>query len=76
MASSDQTPEGAADAKVATSEGLFVFTGTTPATNLTPGTLVSVSGRVLEFVPAANPSSPPLTEESARRRWSRSLVPA
>lgn len=57
-----QTPEGAADANAATSEGLFVFTGTTPAANLTPGTLVSVSGRVIEFVPAADPSSPPLTE--------------
>ncbi len=57
-----QTPEGATDADPATSEGLFIFTGNTPATNLTPGTLVSVSGRVIEFVPAADPSSPPLTE--------------
>ena len=29
---------------------------------LTAGTLVSVTGRVIEFVPAADPGSPPLTE--------------
>ena len=33
-----------------------------PAASLTPGTLVLVTGRVLEFVPAANPTSAPLTE--------------
>jgi predicted extracellular nuclease len=57
-----QAPGDAADANPNTSEGLFVFTGAAPAPSLTPGTLVSVSGRVLEFIPAADPSSPPLTE--------------
>ncbi|MGH9199807.1 MAG: endonuclease/exonuclease/phosphatase family protein [Vicinamibacterales bacterium] len=57
-----QTTEGAEDANASTSEGIFVFTSTAPAANLTPGTLVIVTGRVLEFVPAADPSSPPLTE--------------
>lgn len=57
-----QTPEGAADGNPATSEGLFVFTTTAPPANLTPGTLVAVTGRVIEFVPAADPASAPLTE--------------
>lgn len=57
-----QTPEGATDGNAATSEGLFIFTGAAPAATLTPGTLVLVTGRVLEFVPAADPTSPPLTE--------------
>jgi len=57
-----QSPDGAADADPRTSEGLFVFTGSGPAANLTPGTLVQVTGRVIEFVPAADPASPPLTE--------------
>ena len=57
-----QSPEGATDGNAATSEGVFVFTSTAPAASLTPGTLVLVTGRVLEFVPAANPPSAPLTE--------------
>lgn len=57
-----QTPSGADDGNPATSEGLFVFTASAPAATLTPGTLVEVSGKVVEFVPAADPSSPPLTE--------------
>lgn len=57
-----QTPEGAADGQAATSEGLFVFTGAAPPANLTPGTLVTVTGRVIEFVPAADLASAPLTE--------------
>lgn len=57
-----QSPEGTADGNPATSEGLFVFTSSAPPANVTSGTLVTVSGRVLEFVPAADPTSPPLTE--------------
>jgi len=57
-----QTPDDAVDRDPGSSEGIFVFTGTVPAANLTPGTLVSVTGRVIEFVPAAEPSSAPLTE--------------
>ncbi len=57
-----QSPEGATDGNPATSEGLFVFTSAAPAAAVTPGTLVLVTGRVLEFVPAADPASPPLTE--------------
>ena len=57
-----QSPEGASDGDPATSEGLFVFTSAAPAAAVTPGTLVLVTGRVLEFVPAADPASPPFTE--------------
>lgn len=57
-----QSPEGAQDGDPRTSEGLFVFTGSAPAPAWSPGTVVTVTGRVLEFVPAADPSSPPLTE--------------
>jgi len=57
-----QTPDGAADADPRSSEGIFVFTGAVPAANLSPGTFVSVTGRVIEFIPAGDPSSPPLTE--------------
>lgn len=57
-----QTPVDMVDADPRTSEGIFVFTGAAPAANLTQGTLVAVSGRVIEFVPTADPISPPLTE--------------
>ncbi|MBA3269467.1 MAG: nuclease, partial [Acidobacteria bacterium] len=57
-----QAPDGAGDADASTSEGIFVFTGAAPAANVTAGTLVSVVGRVLEFVPAADPFSPSFTE--------------
>lgn len=57
-----QTPDDAADADPRSSEGIFVFTGAVPAANLTPGTFVAVTGRVIEFIPAGDPSSPPLTE--------------
>lgn len=57
-----QTPDGATDGRETTSEGLFVFTASTPPANVLPGTLVGVTGRVVEFVPAADPTSPPLTQ--------------
>ncbi|MGQ0735872.1 MAG: endonuclease/exonuclease/phosphatase family protein [Acidobacteriota bacterium] len=57
-----QSPDSATDADPRTSDGLFVFTSAAPAAALTPGTLVAVTGRVLEFVPSADPRSPPLTE--------------
>ena len=57
-----QGPDDAVDGDPGSSEGIFVFTGAVPAANLTPGTLVSVTGRVVEFIPAGDPSSPPLTE--------------
>lgn len=50
------------DGDTRTSDGIFVFTTTAPPASLTPSTLVDVTGRVLEFTPAADPGSPPLTE--------------
>jgi predicted extracellular nuclease len=57
-----QSTVNATDGDERTSEGLFVFTGTAPAATVTPGTMTTVTGRVIEFIPAADPSSPPLTE--------------
>ena len=57
-----QTPDDAVDGDPRSSEGVFVFTGAVPAANLTPGTFVAATGRVIEFIPAGDPSSPPLTE--------------
>lgn len=52
----DPNPDG----DPATSEGLFVYTRTTP--QLAVGEVVRVSGRVQEYVPTADPYSPPFTE--------------
>jgi len=49
----DPQPDGDA----ATSEGVFVFTGSPPT--VTAGTSVTVSGRVQEFRPGCTPSCPP-----------------
>ena len=56
-----QAPDAEADADPATSEGVFVFTSSTPA-GIVPGDLLKVTGTVSEFVPSADPSSPPITE--------------
>jgi len=45
-----------------TSEGLLVFTSTTPPPEAAVGNLVDVEGVVTEFRPAADLASPPLTE--------------
>jgi predicted extracellular nuclease len=55
-----QTPDASVDANTATSEGIFVFTNTVPTVSL--GNEVRVTGTVLEFIPASDPNSPPLTE--------------
>ena len=47
------------DADPATSEGIFVFTGSAPAAALTVGTAVTVSGRVSEFRGGCTPSCDP-----------------
>ncbi len=59
-----QTPDNAVDGDPNSSEGIFVFTGSgNPLlTSLSRGDLVSVTGQVTEFVPSADPFSPPLTE--------------
>ena len=59
-----QTPDDKADKKPATSEGIFVFTKTEPGAEATVGNLVSVTGKIVEFRPSADPSSLPITELS------------
>jgi uncharacterized protein len=57
-----QSADGAGDGRDASSDGLFVFTSSAPPAAASPGTFVAVTGRVIEFVPNADPDSPPLTE--------------
>lgn len=58
-----QTPDGLDDADPATSEGILVFTGSAPTVAV--GDDAAVTGTVIEFVPAADPQQPPLTELGA-----------
>jgi predicted extracellular nuclease len=57
-----QSSSGFEDADPNTSEGLFVFTGSTPPVAAAVGSDVKATGTVQEFIPSADPSSPPLTE--------------
>lgn len=58
-----QTADADVDADPNTSEGLFVFTSTAPPPAAVVGTLVQVTGTILEFVPtSAAPGIQPLTE--------------
>lgn len=57
-----QAEPGSEDGNPATSDGVFVFTNTTPNAAFVVGDVVSVTGTVAEFVPSADPASPPLTE--------------
>ncbi|MFN9895909.1 MAG: lamin tail domain-containing protein [Acidobacteriota bacterium] len=44
------------------SSGILVFTQVTPPAAAQPGALLEVEGDIVEFRPAADPASPPLTE--------------
>jgi len=57
-----QTPDGQDDGNALTSEGIFVFTSSTPPPAAAIGNVVSVKGFVQEFVPGADPFQPPVTE--------------
>ncbi|MCL1634687.1 nuclease [Luteimonas sp. SX5] len=57
-----QAADDETDANPATSEGVFVFTSSAPPATAAIGARVRVSGTVVEFVPAADPGQPPLTE--------------
>lgn len=57
-----QEPDVTTDADPATSEGILVFTSSTPPAAVVVGTLVQVTGTVTEFVPSQDPLQPPLTE--------------
>jgi predicted extracellular nuclease len=54
--------EPSPDADPNTSEGVFVFTSSAPPAGAAIGNNVTVLGTVAEFIPAAEPNSPPLTE--------------
>jgi predicted extracellular nuclease len=45
-----------------TSDGIFVFTSSTPTVNAGVGNDVCVSGKVQEFIPSSDPASPSQTE--------------
>ena len=57
-----QTPDGLADGDGATSDGIFVFTSSAPSSIAAVGAYVEVTGTVQEYIPAADPGSPPMTE--------------
>jgi predicted extracellular nuclease len=59
-----QAPDAEVDANPATSEGVYVYTGSTPPAAVAVGNRVRVSGTVQEYVPSTDPYQRPLTELS------------
>ncbi|NJC28807.1 hypothetical protein GGR79_000274 [Xanthomonas arboricola] len=57
-----QAPDAETDGDPATSEGVYVYTGSAPPDAAAIGNRVRVQGTVLEYVPTADPTQPPLTE--------------
>jgi predicted extracellular nuclease len=57
-----QEPDASVDADPNTSEGIFVFTSSAPPAAAAIGNSVQVTATVQEFIPAADPPSPPTTE--------------
>ncbi len=57
-----QTPDAQVDGDPNTSEGILVFTSSTPPAAAAVGNYVAVMGLVQEFIPSADPNSPPATE--------------
>ena len=57
-----QVPDADVDSDPNSSEGLFVFTSGAPSAVVTIGSFVKVVGTVQEYVPLADPFSPPMTE--------------
>jgi hypothetical protein len=66
-----QDPEP--DSSVATSEGIFVFTGSPPGVAV--GASVTVSGRVQEFRPGCTPSCPPTNSAFANLTTTELVTP-
>jgi predicted extracellular nuclease len=62
-----QSPDGTGDLDAASSDGLFVFTGSSPTAPPSVGDSLHVSGIVAEFAPA--PPNPPLTELAGGPVW-------
>jgi uncharacterized protein len=59
-----QAPTAEYDSDSNTSEGIFVFTSSAPPPAAAIGNRVVVTGTVSEFIPSADPQSPPQTEIS------------
>ncbi|KQQ73157.1 nuclease [Xanthomonas sp. Leaf131] len=57
-----QAPDAETDGDPATSEGVYVYTGSAPPDTAAIGNRVRVQGTVIEYVPTADPTQPPLTE--------------
>jgi predicted extracellular nuclease len=57
-----QEPDATIDADPNTSEGIFVFTSSAPPAAAVIGNLVQVTATIQEFIPSADPTSPPATE--------------
>ncbi|MFC7520419.1 lamin tail domain-containing protein [Xanthomonas populi] len=57
-----QAPTAETDADPTTSEGVYVYTGSAPPDAAAIGNRVRVQGTVIEYVPTADPTQPPLTE--------------
>ncbi|HXU35119.1 MAG TPA: HYR domain-containing protein [Blastocatellia bacterium] len=57
-----QAKDAQADGDPNTSEGIFVFTSSTPPAAAAPGNYVVVMGLVQEFIPSSDPNSPSTTE--------------
>lgn len=57
-----QMPDASVDSDTLTSEGIFIFTSSFPPAAAVIGNAVAVTGTVQEFVPSADPFSPPFTE--------------
>ncbi|UKE46939.1 lamin tail domain-containing protein [Xanthomonas cerealis] len=57
-----QAPDAQADADTQSSEGIYVYTGSAPPAEAAVGNAVRVQASVLEYVPSADPTQPPLTE--------------
>jgi predicted extracellular nuclease len=57
-----QASEAEYDANTETSEGVFVFTSSAPPAAAAIGNRVNVTGTIQEFIPSADPNSPPATE--------------
>src|SRR5690349_17374020 len=57
-----QEPDATADDDPNTSEALFVFTASSLPPSVAVGNMVAVTGTVVEFKPASDPLSLPLTE--------------
>lgn len=59
-----QTPDAEIDGDPNTSEGIFVYTSSSPPTAAAIGNLVSVTGTIQEYIPASDPASPSMTQLS------------